>query len=243
VKILRLTNSDDMNERVPPEQRGAAVTERVVREMLGEEVETVMRVIWPGPALADIVDSWLDRYEPDVVLVRASSYWVTYESMPVRVERRVPLLGPAMAKAVAGAGEHKRFSYGRLGPVVKRAGARLLGGEPHFTPEEAGEYLGQMMRRIAAREGLVAVMRGPAKAFDVRNTARSLKRSEARRDRFERLCEGIAKDVRVPFVSARAIQAGYELLGDGVHLGAAGQETTGRLEGEAIVAAVRAARV
>jgi hypothetical protein len=241
VKILRLTNSDDFNERVPPEQRAAAVTERVVRELLGEDVETVMRVFWPGPALADIVDSWLDRYEPDVVLVRTSSYWVTYESMPVRLERRVPLVGAALAKVAAEAGENKGFSYGPLGPVVKRFAARIVGGDPHFTPEEVGGYLGQMMRRVAAREGMVVVMRGPVNAFDVRNTPKSLQRSISRRNRLDSVCQQICNDLRVPFVSAESLRANAR-MGDGVHTSPEGQEVTGRLEGEAIVAAVRAAQ-
>lgn len=242
MRILRLTNSDDLNELVPPEQRGAAVVERIVQEMLGEEVETVVRVIWPGPGLADAVDAWLDRYEPDVVFARANSYWVTYESVPLRLERRVPLVGPALARVVAGAGENPRFSYGPLGPLAKRTGARLVGGEPHFTPEEAGEYVGQMLRRIVMREGTVAVFRGPAKAFDVRNSAGSLRRSVARRDQFEATCRRLCKELHVPFVSAVPLSEQYRMLEDGVHLGADGQDMTARLEAEAIVEAVRAAR-
>lgn len=201
MRILRLTNSHDVNERVPAEQRGAAVAERLVAAALGEEVETVIRVFWPGPPLADIVDRWLDRYEPDVVLVRANSYWVSYESLPRRMEMRVPVVGAALGKMLAGAGENKRLSYGPLGPLVKQAGATLFGGDPFFTPDEVGVYLEQVMRRIVAREGVVAVMRGPAQPLDVRRTAKSLKRSTARRDAFERVCERICRDLRVPFVS------------------------------------------
>ncbi|MEO6398754.1 MAG: hypothetical protein ABIP13_09840, partial [Tepidiformaceae bacterium] len=66
MRILRLTNSNDLTPAVAPEFRASAVVERVVSAATGEPVESMVRAIWPTPDLPDHVGRWIETYQPDV---------------------------------------------------------------------------------------------------------------------------------------------------------------------------------
>ena len=55
MKILRLGNSDDYAEHIPVGSRAFEFAERALVELSGEPVETVLRVVWPAPALPDMM--------------------------------------------------------------------------------------------------------------------------------------------------------------------------------------------
>jgi hypothetical protein len=72
MRVLRLSNSDDTAGELSPEVRAWHIAGEVLAAALGEPVETTTRVIWPEPSLPDLVDRWLDRYEPDMVFSRST---------------------------------------------------------------------------------------------------------------------------------------------------------------------------
>ena len=225
-----------MSEVIPPARRAGAVAQRLIEERLGEPVETINRVIWPDPELPEIVERWLDRYLPDVVHLRAASYWVTYESVPLRLRRKGRL--GVLADIGAAAGARPRFASTASFRVVRRAAVRLIGGDTYFTPEEAAGTVAATLRRIVMRESLVTVVRGPFRPFNSSGTRAGHLRAEHRYARFESSLLSVCGELRVPYLSMGNLFAGEPPLPDEVH----GQEGThakiGKLEGEAIVHAV-----
>ena len=72
MRVLRLTNSNDLLSTFPPAALSSAVADRVVGEFTGVTPETIVRAVWPGPELPGIIQRWLLRYEPDLVLPEGS---------------------------------------------------------------------------------------------------------------------------------------------------------------------------
>lgn len=72
MRILRLSTSDDLRPELPESGRIHRLVEQAFAAETGEPVETLIRVIWPTPGLADVIDRWLESYDPDVVFFRVS---------------------------------------------------------------------------------------------------------------------------------------------------------------------------
>src|SRR5262249_40352779 len=82
VRMLRLATSDDIRPTVADHEHG----DRFVEPALAA-VESMVREIWPNPGLADVIAAWMDRFQPDVVSLKASSFWFSYPSVPLRLRR------------------------------------------------------------------------------------------------------------------------------------------------------------
>jgi hypothetical protein len=83
---------------VPGAERAHRIADELFTELTGEPVEPVLKLFWPEPGLPDIVDRWIARYQPDVVFMRTSMVWCAYESVPLRIERRLGRLGRPLAR-------------------------------------------------------------------------------------------------------------------------------------------------
>ncbi|MEP6872146.1 MAG: hypothetical protein ABI939_09910, partial [Anaerolineaceae bacterium] len=147
MRILRLTNSSDLHAGVAPELRASSVMERVVGEATGETVESMVRAIWPTPGLPDRVGRWIESYKPDVVFLRATSFWCTYESVPLRIERRLGRLGKPVARTGLRLGDRTWLVERRSFKLARQAVVRTIGGDPHFTPEQASGVVAEVLRR------------------------------------------------------------------------------------------------
>ena len=108
VTILRLTHSADFDEAIPEEHRGTAVSQRRFSEVTGLEATTIAKNAWPGPELPAVLGGWLERYQPDIVFLGVNPIWFTYESVPVKLERKVKFGGHQMASV--GLGSASRFA-------------------------------------------------------------------------------------------------------------------------------------
>jgi hypothetical protein len=242
VRILRLTNSNDMLADLPPEQMGAAIADQIVRERTGEPVETVIRVAWPGPALPDIVDSWLDRYEPDVVFLRAPGFWVSYESVPVRLQRRLGPLGKWPGELGLKIGGTPRFANSRAGKAARKLMMRTIGGDTYFTPEQATAHVAAVFSVVLARESIIPAMRGPGHPIDSSATRKGLVRATGRVDEFDARLRVLCASLHIAFASARGVVHADSLLrADELHEGPEGQRLYGELEGHIIADAWLAA--
>lgn len=234
MRVLRLSNSNDEYHRVAPEQRAPAVAARRVTELTGEPVETVIRNIWPSKGLGDRLEEWVKELEPDVVLVRASSFWVNFESVPLKFERRFGKRGRPITRAGLKIGGNPQFSHNpafRLGRIVA---VRTVGGATYFEPQQASDLLMNAVQRICRDESLLVVVRGPSHSHNAVASAGGLRRSERRRAELEACLAAECQRLRVPFVPRREPFTQAHLLSDDVHDNEEGHRLNGELDGDAI---------
>lgn len=242
MRVLRLSNSNDEYHRIAPEDRAPAVAARRVTQLTGEPVETVIRYIWPAKGLGDRMEEWVNELQPDVVLVRASSFWVNFESVPVKFERRFGKRVRPVARAGLKVGGNPKFSHNRAFRLGRVIAARTIGGATYFEPQLACDLLMAAVQRICRDESLVVVVRGPSHAHNTTSSVRGLRTSERRRAELERCLDAECKKLRVPFVPRREPLTADHLLNDDVHDNEEGHRLNGELDGDAIAEAWLAAR-
>jgi hypothetical protein len=242
VRILRLTNSNDELAAIPENLRASAITDRIVSEAVGEPVETVVRLFWPGPELPAILERWLARYEPDVVLIRCASFWVCYESVPLKLQRNFGRAGAGLSRIGFSVGGNRTIASNPAARAIRRWAVRTIGGATYFTPESATESVAAILRPVLAREATIPVVRGPGHTLNAAGTRAGLERSSARNADFDRRLADLCARLHVAYAPVReAVSAPGLLLGDDVHSSIAGTRIFGELEGRAIVEAWRAA--
>jgi hypothetical protein len=242
LRILRLTNSADEVAEIPEPLRSAAVTERFVAEATGEPVETIARIFWPGPELPAILERWLVRYEPDVVLIRCASFWVAYESVPLKLQRSLGKPGAWLGRLGLAVGGNRTIASNRVARAARQWAVRTIGGSTYFTPEAATESVAAILRTVLAREGIVPVVRGPGHTLNAAGNKAGYERALRRNVEFEERLAELCGRLHVVYAPARAIVDSPALLmGDDVHSNIEGSRIFGELEGEAIAEAWLAA--
>ncbi len=238
IRLLRLTNSDDLGTDIPPEQRSAAVAERMLSEASGEEIDAVTKGIWPAPELPGIIAGWVKRYEPDLVIIRISSYWFTYESVPLRVERALGPWSRRLTKLGNDAAANPRIGHNRAFKLLQKGMLRTIGGATLLTPDQTVEVAEACLRPILAREGVGVVVRGPRTPFGGFRSRAALLKSEEKRQYVNRRLAELCQRSHItfaPFESMEKLVDPAMRLGDGVHTNTQGQLQTGIMEGEALV--------
>jgi hypothetical protein len=226
VRILRLSHSGDTYREVPEQQRSRALVAAAIEAATGEPVETIHRVLWPSPELPDLVDGWIARYRPDVVLLWLNCYWFTYVPLP-RVRR-------SRNQWVRRAGKLAKRA-GIKQPIAARISAIRLqriaaSGEGHefFEPEAVADLMGTVIRRILTHEDVSLLVRGsewasPTRTPGLRNWT-LLERGEARRRTVHRALKPLCEQLHVPYFCVED-GLGYfrenRLCADGLHPNAA----------------------
>lgn len=246
MRILRLTNSDDINPRVAEGSRSPAVLERLFTEATGEPAETVLRIIWPDPALRGLIDGWLDRYHPDIVLFVVSSFWFTYESVPLKIERTFGPIGKPIAHAGLRAADNPKFAQSRIFHAGRRMALRTFGGATHFSPAEVVSLVESCVRSILARESAALVVRGPYAAFGSDAGARARRRAELRWRAVDEPVHRLCKQLHVEYIAFGSPVATTEdpalFQGDFVHVTDEGHQRRAEAEARAVIAAWRRLR-
>lgn len=242
--VLRLGNSDDLATDVPEDQRNYVVAAQCLEEAVGEQVETVVRPIWPRPGLPDLVDQWLERYQPDFVFLKVTWYWYGYESVPLRIGRLLGRAGRPVARAATWAAASPRFSHQRWFKWGRRAAHRLIGGDSPFEPATVIARMEAVIRRVAAREQIVLVVKGTGGGRRDEGTLAGYYGNFARKRAFvEGSIERLCAQLHVTYVGTGPPKGPEDRdidEGDGLHKGARGHNAMGRQEGEAMVAGWRA---
>jgi hypothetical protein len=242
MRLLRLTNSSDTFEGVPEPQRATRVAEDVFTELTGEPIETVLKLFWPEPGLPDIVDRWIARYQPDVVFMRTSMVWCAYESVPLRLERRLGRLGRPLARLGFKLGGSDAMIRSPLFRAARRLALRTIGGDVYFRPDEAAEIVGATFRRVVAHESVIPALCGPGFARDASGTAAGRARAARRNMELDQRLTELARSLRIAYTSTRLDFDPAHLAPDGFHTGVVGQRVQGELEGKLITEAWLAAQ-
>ncbi len=191
MKMLRLAHSQEMFARVPPEKRVQAVAGRRFEEVVGEPVETVHRMIWPNPELPQIIGSWMERYQPDLVYLSCTGFWYTWDSSLVKLRRRFRLAASA-TRAIGRLSFSDSVAHNRAYRALRRLGLRTIGGAPFFQPEEIADLMEASLRSILAHEPAGVIFRlGPALAHHstAANRAECIRRRAVVHGRLKPFCE------------------------------------------------------
>jgi hypothetical protein len=191
VKILRLGTSNDQEGRVPADAMSHRIVERELSRITGQQWETVVRRIWPTPALPGLVERWMAEEQPDVVFVGMPAYWVTYESVPLRIQRRLGRLGAPLAELGVRASRNRRLETSRTYHALRRLAIRVIGGEPNFTPAEVIAVMSDVFAILARHEEAVVVSNLPRGRRKYVVTAMGVRRAEARRLEVVRAMTGV----------------------------------------------------
>jgi hypothetical protein len=238
MKVLKLCTSDELAGDIPDASRAYRVAERVIRERTGMEVETVLQNIWPTPRLPRLLEGWVSQHEPDVVLFVISPYWMTFESVPLRVRRSAGPIGEKLGAWMTRVGEDPRLSPSWPVRLARGASLRLIRGAYPFEPEEVASVVEDSLGTLLTNESLEVVVRGPLVALGHHGSRRSLARAEARRRKTDDLLKAACARLHVAYVG-RPEGATHEtdrehFTGDFVHTDAEKHRERGELEGAAI---------
>jgi len=152
-RVLWLSNSEDVSPDVPEEKRSWRLAAGMVQTVTGEEIEVVPRVIWPDPKLPEIIDGWMARYEPDLVLFKVNAYWYLYRSVPLRIRRRFKRLGAPIAAGGERVGRIPWLTKTRAFHWTRAALLRTIGGDTQFPPGHVVALTEECVKRILRDEG------------------------------------------------------------------------------------------
>ncbi len=238
IRVLRLTNSDDFNADIPPELRAGAIADRMLKEATGQEVETLSRHIWPTPALPGLIARWVEQHEPDLVFIRIASYWFTYESVPLKIERALGPWSKRLTKVGNRAAESRVIGHSRAFKLLQKGMLRTIGGATLLTADETVAATESYLRPILAREGVGVVVRGPRTPFGMLRSKAGMRKSEQRRQYVNRRLAALCEKYHVTFTAFETLDEvtnPAHRLADLVHASESGQQQVGAMEGKALV--------
>ena len=195
MKILRLSNSNDV---LSTTNRPEALREGL-EEFLGEPVEIVVKPLWPTENVADVVEKWVAKEQPDLVWVGLVNYWYEYMSVPKRMERLFGRFGKRASDLGFKAADAQWLSNNFAFRTARKALQRTIGGDPHFTPEQVVERMDALARRVLRSEGLVLAMWGPQAHTKYSMGRRAEIRDEKRRQFIRRSMERLAESLHFEY--------------------------------------------
>lgn len=236
MRALHLTDSDATHvSDVPEAERSFRVAERMLAAASGEAVETINRSIWPSPQLPDIIDGWMERYRPDLVMFHVNGFWYLYPSVPLKLERTLGRFGRPLARAGFKAGSTRWIATTRAFHWARRLALRTVGGAYYFTPDEVIQNVEACVRRIVAHENIGLVLRGNLVGWPDGEQSREAAVHSALANLARELhVHFLARDWRTP-TPARELYSS----GDRMHSNSAVHAFYGEQEGNAFIEAWR----
>jgi hypothetical protein len=227
---------------VPEAERSYRVAEAMLADAIGEPVETVVRRSWPTEDFPEVVEKFLDRYQPDLVLLKVPTFWVAYESVPLRLERRLGWFGRHLGRARWTVAGTPSLAHNRVFRSVRAFAQYTIGGDTYFEPEEVSERMGRAIRAIVRRENCALGIDGPQGRIRIGGRKSARERAERRRLRLDAALRLLADELHVTYwCSHRPLRETrrYTVLGDDLHPDSEGHAEYGREEGELMVEAWR----
>lgn len=235
--MLLLTHSDEIYGDIPEEGRASRQTERFIEQETGKPAEVIPRTIWPSPQLPDIIDTWLERYSPDVVMFHINGFWYLYRSVPLLFERRFGRVGRYVGAAGEKAGRTQWLVETRGFHLTRHVALRTIGGATHFSANETVETVEACVRRIARHEGVGLVVRAPLAIPFLATCSKEALRSVDQRVRA--VCDRLHVSYYDP--DDPPPETNFWKSGDRLHTSAEGQAWYARKDAQAILSVWREA--
>lgn len=236
--MLRLSTSDDQRGRVPEGTAAFEVVERCLELETGQDVESVVRPVWPDSRLPPLIDRWLEQV-PDFVFLKINGFWFNYESVPLLIERKLGRVGVLVARLGRRSGEIGWVSRGRTFRALRRGLLRVLGGDTYFTPEQVVERMEQCIRQILQREKVLLVVRGTDGRSHAELPRRSARAYALRHRQVNDALRQVCEELRVPYLGGEEMldesQVRRRLGADRFHRGEEGHRVAGEEEAEAFL--------
>jgi hypothetical protein len=205
--------------------------EEPLSEAMGEPIEIIARVTWPTDRLPRVVDEWMERYKPDVVVLPVSSYWFLYESIPV-TQRRFGPAGRFVARIGLKAAKKPWLAHNGVFRAGRRTLQKAIPGSPYFEPEELVETLRATIRRIVRHEGVYVLVIAGSGGDKWASDAAALERFADRRRRVDAGLKDFCRALHVDYwdlgmvASLPKSATPASLQGDKLHLDEEGHRQT-----------------
>lgn len=239
--VLRFGLSDDTYGDLPVESRSWKIAEQRLAEASGETWTTTLEEGRPASSLPVLVERKVSELQPEMVVFCCPAFWVSYPSMPLFVHRsRVPF-----AKKLARAGFWAASKPGIANRAVFHLGRRATAGGAttafFFEPEQALATYEEAFRVVLRYENTAIAVRGPL-PLHIRGSRRLREECERRRAALDAGLSAICAQLHIEYLpyEGRDTHPAAELLGDRIHVNAAGHARRAIDESELIVRAWRA---
>ena len=232
MKILWFGSSNDAGNFLEPSERVPFLAARRLSEELGIDFEVETRKMWPTARMPDLVERWLKEVQPDLVVLTAVTFWVSYESVPLKIQRRLGRLSKPITAGGVRASKMGWLSSTSAFHATRKLAHRTIGGVTHFETDEVLERMSAAIRLILRDEGTALYVRGPRGGSDYHGFEKARIRSEERRQRLHQGLRSVCQDLHVVYdgndVPLYKVH-NAEHLGDRLHTTAAEQPL--RVEG------------
>lgn len=242
--ILLLGSSNDDGEWFEGGKKRHEIAGELLEAELGEPVEFTIKSIWPNENIARVVEGWVEKYQPDVVYLNASSYWFLYRSVPIRVQRLLGRLGKPVGDAGFRLADSKRWAHNAVFRGIRAFLQDTIGGDTNFTPDQVVDRMTECVRVCVRPEGIAVGMKGPHGRSKYTNRESQRRRDERTRLEVSRRLEANCKQLHVAYdgVGEEGVrhQDAYKrgtTVGDGLH----GNALRHSHEGEVLYRGIRRA--
>jgi len=198
---------------------------------LGEPVEITAKVAWPTANLPRVAARWVSEIHPELIVFPISSFWFLYESVPVRLERELGLVGRFIAAGSLKAAATPWLAHNSPFQSFRRGVQRRVGGKSYFEPAQVIDVATATIRSLVREERAYLVVIGPSGGDDWATDAPSARRIEARRAQVDDAMAKLCRSLHVEYWdgSAMSRMRGMQprsLQGDRLHLDAEGHRRT-----------------
>ena len=201
VKILWVGNSNDRpSAEVPEAQLRHKLLEPRLAEAIGEPVYITSRPLWPRADAAEVMLGWVERFEPDVVYLKANQFWFNHESVPLRFERMFGPLGRPLSRAGLAANSTGWIAHNAPFRAAREFARKRVQGACYFEPSEVVQRLGECIRVVLRNESTYLLVASAYGLTDSSPNEKTRRRKEARRLVVHRGLQRLCSELHVDYL-------------------------------------------
>ncbi len=177
-------------------------------------------------------------------MVNLGGYWASFGSVALRLEQRVPVAGPALARAARKTAETRMAANSRAADLARGLGARAIGVAYYFEVDYLVAVFERILRQLLRDERLAIGVRGPTRIAQ-RASPRIQQEGDRRFWAWHNGMQATCERLHVAFLpfdpDIERLGAGIRMPGDPSHYTLEGTRIQGQREGELMARAWRAA--